>query len=436
MAPVNSSVNYEFRNPEDAVIGRMNPTSVVLVDPTTGKTVETFKPENNLPAWRIALLGLDSDLEGDYSYGDKTMVSAMEGAINGKAYPVQETAGKKASGKKKASAGAGESASVGEAETDDGQTVFGEYVELDPEVVIAGKNPRGETPNPEGMAESFRQVGQLQNIVVAPADKKGRYALIAGWTRHAAALHNKASFPGKPQTWMLKAIIMDPENRHIIGLIENAKRTDMGTLAVARALQVCLDEGLTQRQIAKQTGFSTSHISNLLGVLDLPKPALALVESGVLNQTMAVKLSKMNADELKLAMSNISEQVTSGEDAPRKRGQMSQIDFEAVTRSARGQSNEPEADADADADGDNEETEETPVNLKMSRREIDQFLTDSMIPGADPAQFEICGQLKKFFDGQCKIGAVEKKFKLFTRKDGKVADTGIISEPKARGAKA
>lgn len=402
--PVNTT--YEFTTPDGVLVGRMTPKGVVLIEEGH---------ETPLGPWQLALEKFGVEINGDFAYGDKEQVEAIGEALGGTAKAVKEAkpAAKKAA-KPKAEV------SEPEEETEEELDTTATMIELDPEDVIAGKNPRGDV-NPlkaERMAEQFRKVGQLQNVVVGPADKKGRHRLMAGFTRHQAALLNKANYPNRPQCWMLKAIVRDEDHPQLIGTIENIIRDDMNAVAIARVFLQCIEEqGMNQRQIAKMTGRSTAEVSNTLSLLELPKDIQRQIEEGTLTETQGLRLSKMSKEHLKIAVGEIKEQLANPEEK-KSRGQKSAVDMSKVEAKIR----EAKKPVKADSAGDDEE-EEVQHDPKFSRKEIMLYLEEGMSPTANPVRFEISETLFKLFNGKIGLGTANRKFTEFVRADGKVVDT-------------
>ncbi|MCC7105228.1 MAG: ParB/RepB/Spo0J family partition protein [Chloroflexi bacterium] len=153
-------------------------------------------------------------------------------------------------------------------------------VELDPAVI---------SPNPQQprtsldeaslaeLAESVRQHGVLQPIVVSRADDG--YVLIAGERRwRAARLAGLATVP---------AIVKEtaPHQRLELALVENLQREDLSPLEAAAAYQQLIDEhGLTQEKIATRVGRSRAAVANALRLPQLPESARAALAAGRISE--------------------------------------------------------------------------------------------------------------------------------------------------------
>src|SRR5580700_4799114 len=132
------------------------------------------------------------------------------------------------------------------------------------------------TPNPrqprrtfdedalEELAESIRQVGLLQPVVVRAAGPD-RFELIMGERRWRASQRAGLTEIG--------AIVKQTQDNDLLrdALIENLHRQQLDPLEEAAAYQQLLDDfGATHEQLAQKIGRSRPHISNTLRLLNLP----------------------------------------------------------------------------------------------------------------------------------------------------------------------
>jgi ParB family chromosome partitioning protein len=116
------------------------------------------------------------------------------------------------------------------------------------------------------LAASIKAQGLIQPVVVREIGKD-RYELIAGERRWRAA--QKAGLGEVPA--LVKSV---PEQAVVaMALIENIQREDLSPLEEAQALARLIEEfGLTHERAAEAVGRSRAMVSNLLRLLDLPKP--------------------------------------------------------------------------------------------------------------------------------------------------------------------
>ncbi|MHB1158445.1 MAG: ParB/RepB/Spo0J family partition protein [Phycisphaerales bacterium] len=123
------------------------------------------------------------------------------------------------------------------------------------------------------LAESIRQDGLMQPIVVRPPRKEGhpklnggtaRYEIVAGERRWRAG-----QLAGLSQ---LPAIVRDLSDQQMAewALIENLQREDLNPMERAEAFRGLIDQfGLSHEQVADRVGVERPTISNTLRLLDL-----------------------------------------------------------------------------------------------------------------------------------------------------------------------
>ena len=159
------------------------------------------------------------------------------------------------------------------------------------------------TPNPrqprrafdedalEELAESIRQVGLLQPVVVRAAGP-GRYELIMGERRWRASQRAGLTEIG--------AIVKQTQDNELLrdALIENLHRQQLDPLEEAAAYQQLLDDfGATHEQLAQKIGRSRPHITNTLRLLHLPPAVQKRVAAGVLSAGHARALLSLENPE-------------------------------------------------------------------------------------------------------------------------------------------
>jgi ParB family chromosome partitioning protein len=114
-----------------------------------------------------------------------------------------------------------------------------------------------------GLADSLRQHGMLQPIIVRPIDE--RYQLVAGERRLRAAI--------EAHLHEIPARVLDLDDQKVseLAMVENLQREDLSALDKAAAFQKYLARyGCTQEDLAGRLGIDRSTIANLIRLLDLP----------------------------------------------------------------------------------------------------------------------------------------------------------------------
>jgi ParB family chromosome partitioning protein len=129
-----------------------------------------------------------------------------------------------------------------------------------------------------GLAESIREQGLIQPVVVRPRDAGG-YELIAGERRWRAAREAGVE--------TLPAVIRVAGDRDalLLAVVENVARENLSPVEEARAYAVLLDEfALSLGEVAARVGRSKPAVSNRVRLLELPQDVLGMVERGQLSE--------------------------------------------------------------------------------------------------------------------------------------------------------
>ena len=149
------------------------------------------------------------------------------------------------------------------------------------------------------LAESIKDHGIIEPIIVKKSIKG--YDLVAGERRtKAASIAGLVTIP---------AIIRDFTDQQMmeIALIENIQREDLSPIEEASAYKKYIDTtGYTQEEVANKFGKSRSYITNLLGLLSLPKYVQKEVTNGTISMSHARVLSKI--DDVDMIM-NLAQKV-------------------------------------------------------------------------------------------------------------------------------
>ncbi len=159
--------------------------------------------------------------------------------------------------------------------------------------------PRQEVDNQhiEDLAQSIRQHGILQPIIVSRDPFSGRYTLIAGERRlRAARLAGLETVPAVVR-------LVSEQQRLELALIENLQRADLGALETAQAYQRLVDEfGLSHEEIAERVGKSRTAVTNTLRLLKLPEAAQKALANGSISEGHARALLQLPTLQSQLAV--------------------------------------------------------------------------------------------------------------------------------------
>ena len=142
-------------------------------------------------------------------------------------------------------------------------------------IVPAEDNLRRRVGDVRDLAASIAAVGVVEPLVVSP-DGEGRYRIVAGHRRHAAALKaGLAELPCAVRT------LTDAERVEIM-LVENLQRSDLSPIEEAAGYFRLVEHGLTQRELATRIGRSARHVAARLALLELPRRVQDELHAGTL----------------------------------------------------------------------------------------------------------------------------------------------------------
>lgn len=177
------------------------------------------------------------------------------------------------------------------------------------EIARSALNPRMDVPRTEleELAESIRQVGLLQPIVVRPlppTDQPAsaptwgpapRYEIVAGERRYQAA-----HIAGLDRIQALVRADLVGAQQVIAALAENLSRKDLNPLEEARGYEQLQALGLTQGEIGRRVGRSREAVVNALRLHRLPMDVQRRIRQGELSATHGLALLRLSEDPKRL----------------------------------------------------------------------------------------------------------------------------------------
>lgn len=180
-----------------------------------------------------------------------------------------------------------------------GQESEDNYFQCDIDKIVPNKHqPRNHFNEQDiiELAESIRENGIIQPLIVTHSDDPGIFELIAGERRL------RASKIAKLTTVPVVVLQVTDENTLLeMALIENIQRTDLNPIEEAEAYNKLIEKfGYTQEQTAKRVGKKRSTITNLLRLLNLPQFIKNDLSEGVLSEGHARALLRLSEDPLKM----------------------------------------------------------------------------------------------------------------------------------------
>lgn len=155
------------------------------------------------------------------------------------------------------------------------------------------------------LAQSIKEHGVFQPIILKKV-KQG-YIIVSGERRYRATL--------KVGLKTIPSIIRQYEEAKVaeIALAENLQRENLTPIEEAEAYKIVMKSlNLTQTELAEKVGKSRSHVTNTLGLLNLPQEVQQLLLTNAISMGHARALSKLENQEkiIKLAHKIISHQLS------------------------------------------------------------------------------------------------------------------------------
>ena len=155
------------------------------------------------------------------------------------------------------------------------------------------------------LSNSIKEHGVFQPIIVKPSIKG--YEIIAGERRVKASL-----MAGLKE---IPAIVKDFNDTQMmeIALLENLQRENLNSIEEATAYKKLLETlAITQEELAKRLGKSRSHITNMLGLLNLDSSIQNLISDKKISMGHARVLSKLedSKQQYNLALKVINEDLS------------------------------------------------------------------------------------------------------------------------------
>jgi len=147
-----------------------------------------------------------------------------------------------------------------------------------------------------GLAESIKENGVIQPLIVTHTDLPDIYELVAGERRLRAS-----KIAGLNKVPVVLMAVENDDSLLELALIENIQRTDLNPIEEAQAYHNLIEKfSYTQEDAAKRVGKRRSTVANLLRLLKLPQHIKDDLISGVLSEGHGRALIKLVDDPLKI----------------------------------------------------------------------------------------------------------------------------------------
>ena len=181
--------------------------------------------------------------------------------------------------------------------------------------------------NIKGLAESIKEHGLIQPIVVRPLPNGITYQIIAGERRWRACKLLKME--------EVTVIIRETDELEAaqLAIVENVQRADLNPVEEAMAYRALMDKyGMTQDRLAEVMGKSRPYIANLTRLLSLPEEALTALSNSEISVGHAkVLLSIEDKDSIIYALNTIISEKLSVRQIEKLASELSKEDVEKET---------------------------------------------------------------------------------------------------------
>lgn len=150
------------------------------------------------------------------------------------------------------------------------------------------------------LADSIKEHGVIQPLIVTQGQSDGQYVLIAGERRLQAA--QQAGLENVP------VIIREATQEEflLLALIENLQRADLSPLETAAAYKHLVEEfNLTQEQVAERVGKSRVAVTNTLSLLDLSDKVKEALADGLISAGHANALKGLSKPQQSAALKTV-----------------------------------------------------------------------------------------------------------------------------------
>ncbi|WP_206489313.1 ParB/RepB/Spo0J family partition protein [Rhodococcus sp. KRD162] len=162
-------------------------------------------------------------------------------------------------------------------------------------IVPHPKNPRTDLGDVSELAESIKGQGVLEPLIVTPANAKGKYTLIAGHRRHAAA--KKAVLKTVPCIVRFDLAGDDRAQLEVM-LTENLHRSDLNVVEEGNAYQSLLEfDDVDLKGLASRTGHKQKTIRDRIKLANAPQSVRDRLVARQVTIEDALALTEFAADQ-------------------------------------------------------------------------------------------------------------------------------------------
>lgn len=131
-------------------------------------------------------------------------------------------------------------------------------------------NPRDELKDIDDLMSSIRSVGLqvpltvLHEVTTVDNEKKERYCLIVGFRRHEAISRIRSQDPNAFRTVEVKKFKGSAAEAQVLNITENIQRSELTPIEICKGVEILLNLGYKQKEIADKIGKSQTWVSNAM----------------------------------------------------------------------------------------------------------------------------------------------------------------------------
>jgi len=133
-------------------------------------------------------------------------------------------------------------------------------------------NPRDELKDIDDLMASIKSVGLQVPVTVLheenknakEGEKRDRYFLIVGFRRHAAITRIRGQDPNAFRTVEAKKFKGSIAEAQVLNITENIQRSELTPIEICRGVEILLNLGYKQKEIADKIGKSQTWVSNAM----------------------------------------------------------------------------------------------------------------------------------------------------------------------------
>lgn len=198
-------------------------------------------------------------------------------------------------------------------------------------------NPRDELKDIDDLMASIKSVGLQVPVTVLHEENKrakederrDRYFLIVGFRRYAAITRIREQDPNAFRTVEVKKFKGSIAEAQVLNITENIQRSDLTPIEICRGVEILLNLGYKQKEIADKIGKSQTWVSNAMQFKRKATPQLQdAVREGQVSYGFARDIATLPDREQRERVQQIRESVQEKESGSGKNAKAKEVETE------------------------------------------------------------------------------------------------------------